>query len=86
MTTQIFIRVWENDLDWLTVCLQSIAKFWYDPDGLPIKIAATPECEGKIKVPQGLTIDPMYVPKDVTGQRRGQSTARCWRMWIRLET
>jgi len=34
MTTQIFIRVWENDLDWLTVCLQSIAKFWYDPDGL----------------------------------------------------
>jgi hypothetical protein len=71
VTTQLFIRVWENDLDWLAVCLQSIAKYWHDPDGLPIKIAATPECEGKIPYTPRLTIDPMYVAKDVTGQRRG---------------
>lgn len=68
MDAQLFIRTWENDLQWLKVCFKSVAVYW--KSALRPKVVATPECfvEGKFS----LTIDAdLFSIGKFDDQRRG---------------
>ncbi len=47
---QLFIRTWQNDLDWLQTCLKSVSLFWRS--SLGTTIVATPQCQDRLSEPK----------------------------------
>jgi hypothetical protein len=69
---QLLIRTWEQDLDWLKVCLQSVRKFWSSK--FPPVIIATFQCEGRFPEEVAELGCIVHFERQWDDHRRGQ----CW--------
>lgn len=69
---QLLIRTWFQDLGWLQVCLQSVAKYWSSE--FPPVIIATPECQGHMPSEAEELGCTVFFEPQWEDHRRGQ----CW--------